>query len=384
MKMKKKCLCILIILFVSMISISIVSAADSSAGDNNISADNQDINLEKSSDKDILSANDLEAEKLEKTSEESASNTNETKKLSKSNTLSNSAANASPTVSAKAKTGKVTDKNAFKTIGRNSKDKVTVKKIQKALKKNGYYIKYKGHYLKVDGWYGPCTERSVKQFQKAKGLKVTGKVDYKTAVKLKIINDKYNCKILLDNTKTFKGEYNSGIAFNIRVINKTTGKAIKLTKVRVDVLKNGKIVKNAKYYNYYYVGEEFGADITPDHIKVGSYKIKISSADKKVKAEPVTKNIKIAKTSIKLQAKKASISSNDTIQLKAVLKFKNNEKVNEGKVKFTIDGKSYTANVKNGVATKNIKVKDLKSKQYQVKFLGNKNIYLKSATGKIE
>ncbi len=381
MKMKKKCLCILIILFVSMISISIVSAADSSAGDNNISADNQDINLEKSSDKDILSANDLEAEKLEKTNEKSASNTNETKKLSKSNTLSNSAANASPTVSAKAKTGKVADKNAFKTIGRNSKDKVTVKKIQKALKKNGYYIRYKGHYLKVDGWYGPCTERSVKQFQKAKGLKVTGKVDYKTAVKLKIINDKYNCKILLDNTKTFKGEYNSGKAFNIKVINKTNGKAIKLTKVRVDVFKNGKIVKNAKYYNYYYVGEEFGADITPDHLKVGSYKIKISSADKKVKAEPVTKNIKIAKTSIKLQAKKASISSNDTIQLKAVLKFKNNEKVNEGKVKFTIDGKSYTANVKNGVATKNIKVKDLKSKQYQVKFLGNKNIYVKSTTG---
>ena len=379
--MKKKCLCILIILFVSMISISIVSAADSSAGDNNISADNQDINLEKSSDKDILSANDLEAEKLEKTNEKSASNTNETKKLSKSNTLSNSAANASPTVSAKAKTGKVADKNAFKTIGRNSKDKVTVKKIQKALKKNGYYIRYKGHYLKVDGWYGPCTERSVKQFQKAKGLKVTGKVDYKTAVKLKIINDKYNCEILLENSKTFKGEYNSGKAFNIKVINKTNGKAIKLTKVRVNVFKNGKIVKNAKYYNYYYVGEEFGADITPDHIKVGSYKIKISSADKKVKAEPVTKNIKIAKTSIKLQAKKASISSNDTIQLKAVLKFKNNEKVNEGKVKFTIDGKSYTANVKNGVATKNIKVKDLKSKQYQVKFLGNKNIYVKSTTG---
>lgn len=381
MNIKKKCLCILIILFLSMISISIVSAADSSTENNNITADNQDINLEKASDKDILSANDLEADKLEKNSEESASNTNETKKLDKSNTVSNADANGSPTVSAKAKTTKVSDKNSFKTIGRNSKDKVTVKKIQKALKKNGYYIKYKGHYLKVDGWFGPCTERSVKQFQKAKRLKVTGKVDYETAVKLKIINDKYNCKILLDNTKTFKGEYNSGKAFNIKVINKTNGNAIKLTKVRVDVFKNGKIVKNAKYYNYYYVGEEFGADITPDHLKVGSYKIKISSADRKVKAEPVTKNIKIAKTSIKLQAKKASISSDQNIQLKAVLKFKNNEKVNEGKVKFTLDGKSYVAKVKNGVATKNINVKNLKSKEYQVKFLGNKNIYVKSTTG---
>ena len=184
MNIKKKCLCILIILFLSMISISIVSAADSSTENNNITADNQDINLEKASDKDILSANDLEADKLEKNSEESASNTNETKKLDKSNTVSNADANGSPTVSAKAKTTKVSDKNSFKTIGRNSKDKVTVKKIQKALKKNGYYIKYKGHYLKVDGWFGPCTERSVKQFQKAKRLKVTGKVDYETAVKL--------------------------------------------------------------------------------------------------------------------------------------------------------------------------------------------------------
>ena len=31
-----------------------------------------------------------------------------------------------------------------------------------------------------------CTERSVKQFQKAKNIKATGKVDYKTAKKLKI------------------------------------------------------------------------------------------------------------------------------------------------------------------------------------------------------
>lgn len=68
-----------------------------------------------------------------------------------------------------------------------NKDKATVKKIQKALKKNGYYLSYKKHYLKVDGIYSACTVRSVKQFQKAKGLKVTGQVNYSTAKKLKII-----------------------------------------------------------------------------------------------------------------------------------------------------------------------------------------------------
>ena len=75
----------------------------------------------------------------------------------------------------------------FKTVSKGSKDTAMVKKIQKALKKNSYYISYKGSYLKVDGLYKELTEKAVKQFQKAKGLKVTGKVDETTAKKLKII-----------------------------------------------------------------------------------------------------------------------------------------------------------------------------------------------------
>ena len=77
---------------------------------------------------------------------------------------------------------------AWKTVAKGSKDKATVKKIQKALKDNGYYLSYKGRYLKIDGIYHTYTERAVKQFQKAKKLKVTGKVDYNTAKKLKIVS----------------------------------------------------------------------------------------------------------------------------------------------------------------------------------------------------
>jgi predicted outer membrane repeat protein len=76
---------------------------------------------------------------------------------------------------------------AWKTVSKGSKNKATVRKIQQALKDNGYYLTYKGHYLKIDGIYKGCTERSVKEFQKDKGLKVTGKVDEKTAKKLKLI-----------------------------------------------------------------------------------------------------------------------------------------------------------------------------------------------------
>ena len=75
----------------------------------------------------------------------------------------------------------------FKTVSKGSKDKATVKEIQQALKDKGYYLTYQGHYLKVDGKFSSCTFRSVKEFQHDKGLKVTGKVDEKTAHKLGII-----------------------------------------------------------------------------------------------------------------------------------------------------------------------------------------------------
>ena len=75
----------------------------------------------------------------------------------------------------------------FKTVSYGSKDKAMVKKIQIALKKHGFYLKAYGHYLKVDGIYHKYTVLAVKQFQKANKLKVTGKVDYTTAKKLKIV-----------------------------------------------------------------------------------------------------------------------------------------------------------------------------------------------------
>ena len=82
---------------------------------------------------------------------------------------------------------KLTVKKVFKTISKGSKDHAMVKKIQKALIKNGYYKSPSGKAYKVDGIYGDHTEKAVKQFQKAKKLKVTGKVDEKTAKKLGII-----------------------------------------------------------------------------------------------------------------------------------------------------------------------------------------------------
>lgn len=74
----------------------------------------------------------------------------------------------------------------FKTISKGSNDTSTVKKIQRALKREGYYVKVGKSNLKIDGIYGQYTVKAVQQFQKANGLKVTGKVDLETAKKLNI------------------------------------------------------------------------------------------------------------------------------------------------------------------------------------------------------
>ena len=78
-------------------------------------------------------------------------------------------------------------KSVWKTVSKGSKESAIVKKIQRALKNNGYYLEYNGRYLMVDGIYWDYTEMAVKEFQYDKVLKVTGKVDEKTAKKLGII-----------------------------------------------------------------------------------------------------------------------------------------------------------------------------------------------------
>ena len=83
------------------------------------------------------------------------------------------------------KKAKITVK--FDTVSARKSSKLMVKEIQRALKRNHFYLTYNGHKLLVDGWYYIYTTWAVKKFQAARGLKVTGKVDYKTARKLKII-----------------------------------------------------------------------------------------------------------------------------------------------------------------------------------------------------
>lgn len=401
----RKCLILILIASIFMISLSAVGAADDSASDIGSMDDNlqitsqddiaQDISRSAGDGEEPLEANIDDESELEKTAgEESVLENDDTQDDSsdadgkKSGSANVNVGDAKEKTKISAKTKKASSKNkaSFKTVSKGSKDKAMVKKIQKALKRNGYYRTYKGHYLKVDGWYGPCTERSVKQFQKAKKLKVTGKVDQKTAMKLKVISGSAadsgsaNAEIILYCKDTFETDCGSGESFIAKIVNKKTGKGIS-TQLRVDYTKKGFSMDE-----YYYTGSNGINYITPSSLEVGTYKVKVSvdkSFTSKIKAKPVTKTIKISKTSIKMKAKKASADANKNVELKVVLKFKIGDPVNEGKVKFTVDGKSYTVKVKDGVASKSIKLENVKSKQYTATFLGTKNIKVQTVTGKI-
>ena len=82
---------------------------------------------------------------------------------------------------------KINVKSTWKTISKGSSYHTMVKKIQRALKNHGFYIKYNKRHLIVDGIFHIYTEMAVKQFQKANGLKQTGRVDEITAKELGLI-----------------------------------------------------------------------------------------------------------------------------------------------------------------------------------------------------
>ena len=80
----------------------------------------------------------------------------------------------------------VVNKTKSKEIKEGHTDSEVVKKIQKTLRRNGFYLMDEGSALIVDGIYGQYTTKAVQQFQKTKGIKVTGTVNEETAKLLNI------------------------------------------------------------------------------------------------------------------------------------------------------------------------------------------------------
>lgn len=115
---------------------------------------------------------------------------------------------------------------------------------------------------------------------------------------------------------------------------------------------------------------------------VGSYKATVVLKDSDFNAKPVTLNVKITKANVKLYPKVYYSTQNHYATLKTTVYDQNGDAVDEGTVKFTIDGKSYNVKVKDGVAVKKVKLSKAKTYTYKVTFTGN-NYNSKSAKSKV-
>lgn len=108
-------------------------------------------------------------------------------------------------------------------------------------------------------------------------------------------------------------------------------------------------------------------------VGVGKYSLTLSSADGSISAPAVVKSVTLKKAGVNIKASKVVEYKGFKTTLKATVKSGGN-KVNEGKVAFKINGKTYKVNVKNGVATKKINLKKIKTYKYTAKYLGTANL----------
>lgn len=122
---------------------------------------------------------------------------------------------------------------------------------------------------------------------------------------------------------------------------------------------------------YFYVDEN-----------VGSQRAKIFLDDYRYTVAPLIIKVKVTKAPVKFAVSKVTSKTNKYATLKAVVKDKWGNKINQGSVKFKINGNKYKVKVKNGVATKKIKLKKAKTYYYSAVFSA-KNYDTKKASSKV-
>lgn len=172
----------------------------------------------------------------------------------------------------------------------------------------------------------------------------------------------------------YSAYYKSGNTMTARVTDQSTGKPLNGIDIEV-VFTKGKST-TSKTYTTNANGQ---ITITPPSA-VGTYSVTISSATSHVTAASIKKTANVKKAPVKVKAYKVSEYKGFKIILKAKVTSLG-KKVNEGAVKFKVNGKTYNAKVKNGVATKKIKLKKVKKYSYSAKF-SSSNYQSKAAKSK--
>ena len=176
------------------------------------------------------------------------------------------------------------------------------------------------------------------------------------------------------SAENYNAYYNLGVQYSIRVTELDTGLGLSGASIKI-VFSNSKNT----YTRYYTSGSDGYIKFDPK-IPVGTYTVTISSNNAQVIASSIVKSATVKKSSVSMSLAKASTYQGYKLTLKATVKSQGRN-VNEGTVKFTINGKTYSVAVKNGVATKSIKLKKVKTYKYTATFVGD-NFNTKKVAGK--
>lgn len=175
---------------------------------------------------------------------------------------------------------------------------------------------------------------------------------------LKVIED------VVITANNYNAYYNSAAKMTIKVTDKLTGSAFSGIGVKVVFTKGSSSVTR-----YYTTGSNGQVQFVPP-VGIGTWAVTITASNSNVQASAVKKTAVLKKSSVSMKAYKATTYKGFKLTLKATVKSQGRN-VNEGTVKFKINGKTYSAAVKNGVATKSIKLSKIKKYKYTASFSGS-------------
>lgn len=167
------------------------------------------------------------------------------------------------------------------------------------------------------------------------------------------------------NANNYYSYYNSGAKMTVKMTDQATGKPITSCYITVKFT-NKKTKKTVT--NTYLMNSNGQVSFTPP-VAAGTWTVEYSSSDVDIKANIVQKTATITKPAVKIKAFKVTEYKGFKIKLKAKVT-SGGKNVNQGKVTFKINGKTYTAAVKNGIATKKVKLGKVKTYKYTAKFKG--------------
>lgn len=125
-----------------------------------------------------------------------------------------------------------------------------------------------------------------------------------------------------------------------------------------------------------------GIATTNIKLSTGTYDCIASFSEDNCYSNNTKFKVVVSPASVKLKAYKLISTTKLYFNLKALVKDTSGNKIKEGVIKFTINGKTYSANVKNGIATKKIKLKKAKSYKYKATF-SSKNYQTKTSSSKV-